>query len=126
MSAIDYIRACGKFVDRFGESLVERTERSLGEDYKGTLEKNPRLVFERMMRIVWRQYVVPYELLIGIDSMMKEDFRIDSWEMAVSFNQRFSLKEHEREIRDYIASFYRIASSAGIELRGSTFDQRYE
>lgn len=121
----DYRRSCEKLTERFGQNLIERTERSLAEDYKVALERDPKLVFERMV-LVYRQYVVPFEVLFGIDSLMKEKFRVEKWEIASAANRRFSLRENETELRQYISSFYKMVEEAGVRLGYSEHDQRSE
>ena len=126
MPSEDYRRSCEKFAERFGQTLVERTERSLAEDYKEALERDPNLVFERMVRIVYRQYVVPIEVLFGIDSLMREKFRVEKWEIASASNRRFSLRESENELRQYVGSFYKMVAETGVRLTYSDYDHRLE
>ena len=126
MSEVDYAGVCRKFTAKLGENLVRRVERSLGKDYEDLLKSEPKALLERIIRQVYEQYVIPFQMTFEIDSFLVEKHKIDSWKLFLGYPEGvLSVKEHMKEIREFLDSFYYMAGALDMMPKGEIRESRW-
>lgn len=114
MSLDEYRAAILKFKEKLGQQFVEQVERSLGKDLDELVHDNPRLVLERMLTIVYRRYVLPFEISKDIEGFLYDKFHISNWKLALSERYLFNPNDHADEIGAFIESYYSLANRLGV------------
>lgn len=77
-----------------------------------------------MVQIVHRQYVMPFEVILETNQLLREKFATRSWTIALSPEQRLVPEKNIMEIYEYVHSFQTMIKSTGVRIRQAGYEEK--
>jgi hypothetical protein len=99
----------------------------MGQDFQELIKKQPRSALELMMRIIYRHYILPFEISKEINMILSKDFNTTEWTLALSEKNEINPIKDLEKLSGMFSSFYSITNNLGLKLSGPNLDMdKYE